>query len=287
MTRSSRMFAGLAVLALLGAACSSSSNKKATTAKTATTAARETGTTMKEEMMPLPDYTKAYKVSVSSPADGVRVTENTLTLQVAAAGYQPSCVTAGKPNQPGQGHYHLLIDKSLINMFCTTQATISMQNVKPGPHTIEAVPTINDHAEVMDGARELKIDYEPTNPLPEITDVTEAAKASIKILSPKPGDTVSGPFDVVVSIQNFHNSCDLFGKPAVAGYGHWHVNLDADAGPMMGMGTMLGMSCETVFHATTEGLKSGETHTVIALLVDNGHAPFHPNIKDAVPIRIG
>jgi hypothetical protein len=56
---------------------------------------------------------------------------------------------------------------------------------------------------------------------------------------------------------------------------------------MMGMGTMLGMSCSTVFQATTQGLKSGQTHTLIALLVDNGHAPLNPPIASEVTVMIG
>jgi hypothetical protein len=53
------------------------------------------------------------------------------------------------------------------------------------------------------------------------------------------------------------------------------------------MGGMLGMSCVKVFHATTNGFKPGTTHTLIALLVNNGHAPFHPDIADRVNVTIG
>jgi hypothetical protein len=85
--------------------------------------------------------------------------------------------------------------------------------------------------------------------------------------------------------QNFNLSCDLLGKPGVTGYGHWHLNVDSDTGPMMGMMTMLGMSCDKTFHATTTGLKAGK-HTLIALLTDNGHAPFNPDIADKVDVTI-
>jgi hypothetical protein len=181
----------------------------------------------------------------------------------------------------------VLLDRSLVDMYCTPEATISLQNVEPGAHELEVVPAINDHAEVLDNAEVIEFDYQPTNPLPEITDATPTGTPSIKIVSPKPGDVVSGDFDVVVEIANFAPSCALYGKPGVAGFGHWHVNLDTDTGPMMGMGTMLGMSCETVFHASTAGLNAGDTHSVIALLVDNGHAPFSPGIKDAVEVTVG
>ena len=93
------------------------------------------------------------------------------------------------------------------------------------------------------------------------------------------------PFTVKVQISNYTPSCGLMGKPDVAGYGHWHVNLDAMTGPMMGMGTMLGMSCTTTFHGTTVGLKTGTTHTLIALLTDNGHAPI--NVESQITFTVG
>ena len=56
---------------------------------------------------------------------------------------------------------------------------------------------------------------------------------------------------------------------------------------MMGMGGMMGMSCTHVIHAYAAGLKPGSTHTLIALLVDNEHAPLMPMITSEVKVRIG
>jgi len=229
-----------------------------------------------QAMIQLPPYAKDMKITIASPASGTKVTTNSVTLQVAVTGYTSTCDLAGKENQQGTGHYHILLDKALVNMFCPLTATISLQNVTPGMHTLTAVPALNDHAEVEENATSITIDYEPTHALQTITNATFAAAPSITILSPRNGDTVSGSFDVVVKVVNYNLSCDLMGKPDVAGYGHWHLNLDTMTGPMMGMGTMLAMSCTTVIHATTQGLKSGETHTLIALLTDNGHAHCIP-----------
>lgn len=289
MTKTPLRLAGLlAVMALTAAACGSNDDN-ATNAATKGTEGPAESPSMEgdEEMetMPLPDFATSFKTTFTSPESGIKVTENHLDVSVAASGFDLSCDQAGKPVIPGKGHYHLLLDKSLINMYCTEEATVSLQNVEPGLHELEVVPTINDHAEVLEGAQTIEIDYQPTNPLPPIADTTEAAEPSIEIISPKRGETVSGDFDVVVKISNFHPNCDLYGKPGVVGYGHWHVNLDSSTGPMMGMGTMLGMSCTRVFHASTEGLKSGEIHTVIALLTDNGHAPLM--IEDEVEVKIG
>lgn len=289
-TLSLRVFALLASLALVMAACGGSTSTGSSSAPTSTSAAPTqavTPTPTQGQMMQLPAFAKDMKISITSPQNGIKVTDNAVTLQVAATGYTLTCALAGKSVQPGTGHYHVLLDKALINMFCTPTAQISLQNVKPGMHTLTVLPALNDHAEVEENATSITIDYEPTNPLAPITNATFPGKPSITVLSPKSGDTVSGTFNVVVKIENFNSSCTLLGKPDVAGYGHWHVNLDTMNGPMMGMGTMLGMGCTNTFQASTQGLKAGETHTIIALLTDNGHAPLQPPVTSGVTVKIG
>jgi hypothetical protein len=277
-----RLVAPLAGLLLIAAACSKSSTPGAASAG-ATTPPASGGASM----MPMPPWADAMKAAITSPADGSKVTANAVTLHVDTSGFTDTCALAGKPVQPRTGHYHVLLDGSLVNMFCTPTATVSMQNVEPGMHELAVVPALDDHAEVMENETSIEIDYAPAQPLPEITDATITGKPSIKILSPKDGATVSGSFDVRVRISNFHPSCDLLGKPDQSGYGHWHLNLDSMSGPMMGMGTMVGMSCKTVFHASTEGLKAGQTHTLIALLTDDGHAPLQPPVASEVMVHIG
>ncbi len=278
-TVSLRLFALLAALAWLVAACASSTSS--------TPSAAPTAHPTETPMMQMPPYAMNMKIQVTSPQTGALVTGNSVTLQVAVSGYTSTCALAGKETQAGTGHYHILLDKALVNMFCTPTATISMQNVTPGMHTLTAVPALNDHAEVEENASSITIDYQPAHSLQAIANATFAGAPSITILSPTKGQTVSGSFDVVVKVTNYNLSCDLMGKPDVAGYGHWHLNLDSMSGPMMGMGTMLGMSCTTVFHATTQGLKPGETHTLIALLTDNGHAPLNPAVDSQVTVVIG
>lgn len=292
--RPNRLFAtalAAAAITLGAAACGSSTTNRtpspAATQPAATTAAAQpTATGPAQTAMPLQAGAQSMKVSITSPANGTKITGNSVTLDVAHSGYTFSCDLAGKPVQAGEGHYHVLIDKSLVDMECTPQAVVSMQNVKPGTHTLTVVPAQDDHAEISANAVNVTIDYEPASPLPQITDVSPLGKPSITIVSPKPGDTVSGNFDVVVAVKNFNLSCDLYGKPDVAGYGHWHLNLDSTSGPMMGMGTMAGMSCLTTFHASTAGLKAGSTHTLIATLMGNGHAPLEPLVNAQVEVKV-
>jgi hypothetical protein len=64
------------------------------------------------------------------------------------------------------------------------------------------------------------------------------------------------------------------------------LNLDTMKGPMMGMMTMVAMSCEKTLQASTAGLKPGSTHKVIALLADNAHAPVMPEVADSVEVKV-
>ena len=172
-------------------------------------------------------------------------------------------------------------------MYCTPAAAlVSMQNVKAGKHTFTVIPAQNDHVEITANGKSITLDYEPTTSLPTVTDATFGGPKSIKILTPAAGSVLNGAFDVTVQVTNFNLSCDLFGKPDVAGYGHWHLNVDTDTGAMMGMGTMLAMSCSQTFHFTTAGMTPGK-HTLIALLVDNGHVPFNPDVNSKVEVTIG
>ena len=234
--------------------------------------------------MPLPPWASRMKVAIQSPGDGAKITANQIPLHVSFSGFQPSCDLAGTANVQGTGHYHVEIDKSLVDMFCAPGATISMQNVKPGTHTITVLPALNDHAEVEQNAKSVSIDYEPTQPLAAI-DAAPSGAASIKIVSPKAGSTLKGAFDVWVQVSNFNVSCDLEGKPDVGGYGHWHVNLDSTSGPMMGMMTMLRMSCGNVLHLSTRGMTAGR-HSLIAFLADDQHAPLNPMVENEVSVNV-
>lgn len=219
-----------------------------------------------------------------APQAGATVTGNSLDVQVAVSGFRLSCAQAGKPVVEGVGHYHIELDHALVNMYCAEKATISMRNVSPGQHTLTVLPAMNNHMEVETGKQSITVNYQPAQALPAITAATVTGP-SIKILSPHAGDPVSGTFTITVAIANFNPSCDLLGKANLAGYGHWHLNVDSMSGPMMGMGTMLGMSCATSFQASTEGLSNG-THTFFALLVDNQHAPLMPDVFDKVDLVV-
>jgi len=268
MTRT-RSFGALAIgIPLLLAACGSQAKAPAAS----------------PSMSMMPEASGNMTAKFVSPQNGAVVTTNSLDVTVAVTGYQLSCALAGKAPKEGFGHYHIELDHALVNMYCTDSATISMQNVSPGQHALTVLPALNNHEEVTKGKEDITFTYQPASPLPAIT-VASLGTASIKILSPHNGDTVSGTFTIQVAINNFNPSCDLLGKANLTGYGHWHVNVDSMTGPMMGMATMLGMSCATSFQASTLGLTPGH-HTFFALLVDNQHAPLMPDVADKVDLIV-
>ncbi|MEO9008371.1 MAG: hypothetical protein ABI401_14815 [Candidatus Dormibacter sp.] len=235
-------------------------------------------------MSMMPEASGNMTAKFVSPQTGAVVTTNSLDVKVAVTGYQLSCALAGKPPKEGIGHYHIELDHALVNMYCTDSASISMRNVSAGQHTLTVLPALNNHEEVTKGKEDMTFTYQPASALPAIT-AASLGTPSITILSPHNGDTVSGNFTVQVAINNFNPSCDLFGKANLKGYGHWHINVDSMNGPMMGMGTMLGMSCAVTFQASTQALTSGQ-HSFFALLVDNQHAPLMPDVADKVDLIV-
>jgi hypothetical protein len=211
------------------------------------------------------------KITVLSPKPGQVITGNVVSTDIAVSNFKVDCAYAGTANRTGIGHYHVLLDGGLINMFCGPKASISLANVPAGKHTLEFVAAEDDHAEDMHSAKSVTFIYKPSHPL-LITARHSTGAPAITIVSPKNGATVSGGFNLVVRTTNFTPSCALYGKPNLAGYGHWHAFVDTVNGGMMGMGTMLGMSCARSFHVSLAGIKPGK-HSFFAELVDNLHAP--------------
>lgn len=224
------------------------------------------------------------KVRIAGPAPGAVVTGNTVPVRVAIGHFSQRCDLAGTADKKGVGHYHVLLDRALIDMYCGPRADVSLQNVAPGRHEIEVVPAENAHVEDMGAARKTSFVYKPASPLPAITAATASGRPSIEIVSPAPGATVHGGFDMRVNVRNFNLSCALYGKTNVAGYGHWHANVDTAKGPMGGMMTMLGMSCAPTFHVSLAGIKPG-THRFLAVLQDNQHAPT-PKVQASVTVKV-
>lgn len=219
-----------------------------------------------------------------APAPGVVITGNDVTAKYAVSGFKLDSALAGTKSVAKTGHLHVMLDRALVDMYGTPNATVSLQNVKPGKHTISVVAASNDHTDDMKTMVASTFVYKPTKALPEITAASFTGKPAVEVVSPKAGATVSGSFDFIVKTAKFNLSHDLFGKPNVKGYGHWHANVDSTTEGMMGMGTMLGMSGTNTFHVNLKGVKPGK-HRFFAVLEDNQHAPT-PGAAAAVTVTV-
>src|SRR5262249_18492230 len=100
-----------------------------------------------------------WKVTATGITNGATITDNSVTLDVARDGYTFSCAWAGKPNKDTVGHYHVELDHALVNMYCTPTATISLQNVAPGKHTLTVIPATDSHDELTDAEVSVNFTY--------------------------------------------------------------------------------------------------------------------------------
>ncbi|TAM77619.1 hypothetical protein EPN44_02770 [bacterium] len=171
-------------------------------------------------MMPAPS------VSIVSPAAGATVTGADIPVTLATKNFNVGCAGSGKTaTSPAQGHIHAMLDgmdmEHMTNMYCSDRFTISGQGLKPGKHTLSVVLATDAH--VMDSLPTMvSFDYEPAQqPAPLPAPLTGAP--AISIISPTNGATVGKKFNVEIAVTNFDLSCDLEGKPDVAGYGHVHI----------------------------------------------------------------
>jgi hypothetical protein len=164
-------------------------------------------------------------VSVVTPAMGATITGRDIPVTVAVKNFHLECGSAGKTNAPtGEGHIHAMVDEMnmahLTTMACSDRFAVSTRGLKPGKHVLAVVLANDAHA--MNGLpATISFTYEPArpNPLP----APLAGKPFVTIVSPKNGASVSRKFDLVLDVRDFHLSCDLEGKPDVAGWGHIHI----------------------------------------------------------------
>ncbi|MFZ0216367.1 MAG: hypothetical protein WAM30_10570, partial [Candidatus Dormiibacterota bacterium] len=266
----------VALLTLLLLACGSSPQARAPKPK---------ATANMGAMPGLPAWADRLKVRIVSPADQTTLTQNTLELKLAFGGYQPNCLLAGTPVTKGTGHFHVLLDGVLVDMFCSSTVELSMQNVPPGHHTVTVVPALNDHATVDMNSVSLHFNYQPSSPLPWIGPA-QLGKPVLHITGPANGQKVQGTFTMSVAVNDYQLSCALRGKAKVPGYGSWIVNLDTLNGPMGGMATMADISCDSTITLSTEGMTPGQ-HAFIAYLADDQQQPIVPLVSDQIVIDVG
>jgi hypothetical protein len=101
------------------------------------------------------------KLSVLEPKPSALVRGTSVPTDISLTHFRDDCRFAGTPNRMGVGHYHIMLDGVLINMFCRDRGAVSMQNVRPGRHTLEFVPAEDDHTDDMKAAKKVTFTYKP------------------------------------------------------------------------------------------------------------------------------
>lgn len=224
-------------------------------------------------------------ISITYPHDGATISGANVPLVVDLKGLKVDCGLAGKAPRERVGHWHVILDDRLVDMACGPGYLVSLRNVKPGQHTLMAVPAQNNHMEMKEGAAKVTFTYRPEEALPRLGDL-KAGKPRLSISFPKNGTPVSGQtFPLVVNVQNFRLSCEMLGKPQLTNTGHWHVHLDKMAEAMAAMATMLFMGCTNTFDVPLKGIAPG-SHTFIVVLVDTMHYPVTPMARAQVIVRV-
>jgi hypothetical protein len=184
-------------------------------------------------------------IEVVSPQPGETVTTDDINVQVTVSDFTVDCAKAGRPNEDGVGHIHLMIDgmsmAQLANFYCEDTFTVPGDGLTPGEHTLIVDLATNDHLDMMETATEVAFTYEPANPVP-LPEAQDLGTPGVELVSPTEEDaqtlaaegrTVPPIFTIEVNPVNFEPSEELEGKQNVPGYGHWHVFVDTPMGGMM------------------------------------------------------
>ena len=161
---------------------------------------------------------------------GATITGANIPIALAVKNFHIECANAGKTTAPmGEGHIHAMVDGMnmvhLTNVACSDHFSISGQGLKPGKHMLAVVLATDAHAMSSLPAM-TSFMYQPAkaNPLPHPI----SGMASVTVISPKNGASVAKKFNLVLAVRNFGLSCDLEGKPNVAGWGHVHIMVQQD-----------------------------------------------------------
>lgn len=182
-------------------------------------------------------------LQILAPTAGTKVTANQLDVKLKVENFKIDGLQAGRPDQPGVGHIHLMFDgmtmAQLANFYTSDTFTVPLDGLAAGKHTIIVDLASNTHMDMMATAQKAEFDYQPANPVP-LPRPDDRGTPSVELVSPKPGATVEPKFSVEVKPVNITLAGNLEGKQNVPGYGHLHVFVDT---PMKGgMGAMGSMS---------------------------------------------
>ena len=218
------------------------------------------------------------RVDITSPASGVRVKGNVLTIDLKATGVD--IVKADGDTSGRTGHYHVFIDKKPVKVgevipkvpgiVHSAEDPVKVYGLTTGKHT--AVVVIGDGAHTRRGSASTTIKFTVAGP-----SVHASAPATV---------AAGQPVVVEVKVQGVKlvkADGDTSGKT-----GHLHVFIDREptpAGapiPKPADGSIIHTADTTV---SVPNLAKGE-HTIWVVLGDGAHDPFTPPVMDKLTVVV-
>jgi hypothetical protein len=218
------------------------------------------------------------KVDITSPANGVRVKGNVLTLDLKAVGID--IVKADGDTSGRTGHYHVFIDKKPVKVgevipkgpgiIHSADNPVKVYGLTTGKHT--AVVVMGDGAHTRRGSASKTIHFTVAGP---------SVHASVPATNP-----AGQPVAVTVQVQGVKlvkADGDTSGKT-----GHLHLFIDRDptpaneAIPKPADGSIIHTADTTV---QVPGLAKGE-HTIWVVLGNGAHDPWKPPVMDKLTVTV-
>ena len=112
----------------------------------------------------------APSLEIVSPKPGETITTDSIEVRVRVSNFDLSCRRAGRPDEDGAGHLHVMLDGmtmgTLTNFYCRRTFTIPGSGLTPGLHTLIVDLATNTHMDMMETAQQVEINYQPANPRP-------------------------------------------------------------------------------------------------------------------------
>jgi len=218
------------------------------------------------------------KVDISSPANGVRVEGNVLTLDLKAVGVD--IVKADGDTSGRTGHYHVFIDQKPVKVgevipkapgiVHSTDNPVKVYGLTTGKHT--AVVVIGDGAHTRRGSASKTIHFTVAGP---------SVHASVQASTP-----AGQPVVVTVAVQGVKivkADGDTSGKT-----GHLHLFVDREPTPANESipkpadGSIIHSADTTI---PVPNLAKGD-HTIWVVLGNGAHDPWKPPVMDKLTFTV-
>jgi hypothetical protein len=227
-------------------------------------------------------------VHILSPTGPVTVTEGgQIHVKLKITGLKLNPGAMGRPNVPGQGHYHFYVDCIPANAYtsadlagcwkgasadpnATFDLSKSPSKISPGTHVLFIALARNDH-----------ILYR-VDPASLVFTVTRA-HLSIQIVSPASPVTVkqNGKFPITLKVTGISLDMYAMGRKNVPGEGHYHFYVDCitangySSGLLSGCWAYAGASTRTYFDLKQSPVKINPgTHLLLVALARNDHVLY-------------